>query len=396
MYEMPVTLTKPIDDSVASPADMRLVYFVHDLGDPAVARRLLMLQPHLSTAVIIGFHRAAHAPAQLSGWPVIALGRTADGKLARRAVSVLRNLALLRRLRHHLRGANFVMARQLEMLVLASAARRRYAKTAILAYECLDIHNAMVKPSLIREALRHLEAQHLREADVVVVSSPAFIKSYLKPIHGPHLPSLCLVENKVLRAELQDWPGPQPPLPGPPWRIGWFGVLRCRRSLELLIELTRKLPGQIIVELRGRPSRTAIPDFDELVALAPGMVFLGAYDRQSDLAQIYQAVHFTWAIDDYEAGLNSAWLLPNRLYEGGVHGAVPLASTDVETGNWLAAEHAGILLAEPLGAALLNYFSTLTAIHYLAARAELDAVPVERWVDNGQDAARLSTSAKRA
>jgi succinoglycan biosynthesis protein ExoL len=385
----------PVFGPGPTPPETHLVYFVHDLGDPAVARRLSMLRPYLVSAVIIGFHRTAPAPLRVAGWPAVTLGCTIDGRLGRRAFSVLRNLAMIRRLRRHLLGANFVMARQLEMLALATAARHRYAKTAILAYECLDIHSVMVGPSPISRALRLAEVRLLRATDVVIVSSPAFIQAYLRPTHGVMLPPTCLIENKVLRGELDGWPKNQPRPPGPPWRIGWYGVLRCRRSLELLIELTRQLPGQVVVELRGRPARSAIPDFDSLVAAAPDVSFLGAYDRQHDLGRIYQAVHFAWAIDFYETGLNSTWLLPNRLYEGGLHGAVPIAAASVETGHWLARQNAGTLLQEPFAAELLRYFSSLNTETYAAAVASLAAVPVECWADDGQDGERLMASVSR-
>lgn len=369
--------------------EIHLVYFVHDLGDPAVARRLAMLQPFLASAVIIGFHRTDPAPVQLGGWPAVTLGRTKDGRLGRRAISVLRNLAMIRQLRRHLLGANFVMARQLEMLALATAAQCQYAKNAVSAYECLDIHRVMIGPSPISRLLRRVEAMLLRTTDIVIVSSPAFVRSYLQPQYAALMPPTCLIENKVLQSE---WSGSveiQTRQPGPPWRIGWYGVLRCRRSLKLLIELTRQLPGQIIVELRGRPSRAAIPDFDSLIESSPYVVFLGAYDRQRDLADIYQAVHFTWAIDFYETGLNSTWLLPNRLYEGGLHGALPLALASVETGHWLAAQNTGILFDEPLAAGLLRYFTSLTHQAYTESKALHAKVPIERWIDDGQDAVRL-------
>jgi len=153
--------------------------------------------------------------------------------------------------------------------------------------------------------------------------------------------------------------------------------------------MSEKLPGKIIVELRGRPARSAIPDFDALIASARYVTYHGAYDRQRDLADMYQSVHFTWAIDFYEAGQNSAWLLPNRLYEGGSFGAVPLAIAEVETGRWLQRQNAGIVLDGPLGPALLAYFSALSPPSYASAQAALQAVPRECWVDSGADAKRL-------
>jgi succinoglycan biosynthesis protein ExoL len=368
----------------------RLVYFVHDLGDPAVARRLSMLRPFLTSAVVIGFHRSAEAPAQVEGWPVVALGRTADGQLGRRTLSVLQTYATIGRLRAYIVDATVVMARQLEMLVLAGMARRRFAPTAVLAYECLDIHRLMVTSSWIGSGLRRLEARLLRATDLVVVSSPAFVREHLHRIHGEGLPPVCLIENKVLRTDIAPSTVTNPRPDGPPWRIGWFGVLRCQRSLELLTSLARRMPEQIVIELRGRPARSAIPDFDTLVAAAPGVRFLGPYDRQLDLAGIYRAVHFTWAIDFFEAGLNSQWLLPNRLYEGGLHGAVPIALASVETGGWLARHNAGVLLHEPLAEALAQYFSDLTTASYAASAAHVQAVPRTAWMDDGSDGARLA------
>lgn len=151
-----------------------------------------------------------------------------------------------------------------------------------------------------------------------------------------------------------------------PWRIGWFGVIRCRRSLALLAALAQ--PGVVEVVVRGRPAPGAVPEFDRVAAATPGLTFLGGYDRRVDLARIYGAVDFTWAMDFFEAGGNSDWLLPNRLYEGSLFGSVALALRSTQTGTWLAARQAGVLLDEPLERTLPAWFAALTpARHALAA-----------------------------
>jgi hypothetical protein len=373
----------------------KLVYFVHDLSDPAVSRRLAMLQPYLVAATVIGFHRSGTAPDRVGGWPAVSLGRTGDGLLGQRLLSVLRVRTTIGRLRAYMTDATVIMARQLEMLVLARAARSRFAADATLIYECLDIHRLMVTPSLAGAALRWSESRLLRQTDLLIVSSPAFLREHLDRIHAAALPPSCLIENKVMQAEIAAGlpAGCRPD--GPPWRIGWYGVLRCRRSLQLLIDLTQRLPGQIVVELRGRPAYSAIPDFDALVESAPGVHFLGTYDRQHDLDRIYKAVHFTWAIDFFEDGANSEWLLPNRLYEGGAHGAVPIALATVETGRWLAREATGILLEQPIAENLLRYFAGLTRPVYMQAVQSLMAVPRDRWVDGGADGVRLAEALLR-
>ena len=372
------------DQSMNAPT-MRLAYFVHDLGDPAVIRRLDMLAPQLADAVVIGFHRDAVPPATVAGWPAIPLGRTADRQLGRRVLSVLQARLRLGELRPRLEAATVVMSRQLETLVLARAARARFAPGAMLVQECLDVHGLLVGGGLLNRALRRLEGWLLRGCDLLLISSPAFLREHLAPAHGAALPQVLLVENKVLGAELTMQaarPLASPPA-GPPWRIGWYGMIRCRRSLELLIGLVRQFPGLIEVEIRGRPSLNVIPDFAALVSGVPGLSFLGPYDRRHDLPAMYRGVHFAWAIDYYEAGANSDWLLPNRLYEGSLYGAVPITLARTETGRWLAGRQAGVLLQEPLEAALPAYVSALDGAGYAAAAAAIAAIPRGDLVEDG-------------
>ena len=363
---------------------MRLAYIVHDLADPAVARRLAMLAPHLASAIVIGFHRDATPPAQVAGWPAIPLGRTEDAQLGKRILSVLQARLQLGTLEPHLAGATVVMSRQLETLVLARAARARFAPGAMLVQECLDVHRLLVGRSWKSLAMRRLEGRLLRACDLLLVSSPAFLREHLVPAHGAALPPAMLVENKVLQAELAPAEPTAARLPAaPPWRIGWYGVIRCRESLMLLADLVRRLPGQVEVEIRGRPAPSAIPDFAAVVAATPGLHFLGPYDRRRDLPALYRGVHFAWAIDYFEAGANSDWLLPNRLYEGSLHGAVPIALARTETGRWLAGRQAGVLLREPLSQTLPDVFAALDAGGYAAAAAAVAAIPRTDLVEDG-------------
>jgi len=121
-------------------------------------------------------------------------------------------------------------------------------------------------------------------------------------------------------------------------------MLRCQKSLSILSALAATSGGRVEVVLRGRPARSAFNDFDAVVAKSPGLTFGGPYVA-ADLPELYGGVHFTWAIDYFEEGLNSSWLLPNRLYEGAVYGAPPVALAQVETGRWLARHGVGVTLA---------------------------------------------------
>lgn len=375
---------------------MKLAYFVHDLNDAAVHRRVRMLRGGFSEIALLGFRRSAAPPASVEGIACVDLGRTADARMARRAASVARAAASLHRWRHAVDGAAVVLARQLETLALASLARRLFAPGAPLVFESLDVHRLMVSRGAAGAALRAVEGRLLRACGMLVVSSPAFVAEHFAKAHKA-LPPVYLVENKLLSSEPAAEPaaGRDPAARSPsgrPWRIGWFGVLRCRRSLHHLAELVRRFPGGVEVVLRGRPSRTAIPDFDAVLADTPGLVFQGAYDRRTDLAAMYGSVHFTWAIDFFEAGANSDWLLPNRLYEGGLHGAVPIALGSVETGRWLERRGAGLLLDEPLARSLPALFEGMDAGRYARAREAVARLPRSEFVHGEAESADFAAA----
>ena len=370
---------------------MRIAYFVHDLADAAVHRRVRMMRS-FADVTVLGFHRSDTAVLQFAGVDTVDLGRTVDARLGHRAMAVLRAVLNSGRWHGHLAGTTILIARQLEMLVLAAMIRRQIAPAAPLVFECLDIHRLMLTRHPVSVALRMLEARLLRSCDMLLVSSPAFLANHFAR-YGSALPSQLLLENKVLTQDVS--PGLLDRIgqlrgtasaAGPPWRIGWFGVIRCRRSLQLLADLVTALPGVVEVIIRGRPRRNVIPDFDKVVATTPGLSFLGEYDRHTELAALYGDVHFAWAIDFYEAGRNSDWLLPNRLYEGTLYGAVPLVLDSVETGRWLARRQCGVRLQDTpdqsLERSLLEFFGGLDGKRYSMARTALARVPLSDLLDD--------------
>jgi succinoglycan biosynthesis protein ExoL len=348
----------------------KICYFAHDLADPAVHRRVRMLVQGGAVVTTMGFRRSAAPVATVQGTEAIDLGRTVDGMLAKRAFTVAQIFGNLGILAEHLSGADVVLSRNLEMLVLASRARKRYAPCAALVYECLDIHRMLLSDGAIGSALRLVESRLWQNVDLLLTSSPAFIEHYFKQ-RGFAAP-IRLVENKVLRFDDEAPISLRSHRPGPPWRVGWFGVIRCRRSLEILSSVARAAEGALEVVIRGQPSRAVFVDFEADVANRPHVQYAGPYRNPDELSAIYGEVHFSWAIDYYERGKNSAWLLPNRIYEGCCYGAVPLAVDGVETSRWLTDRGVGVVCDEPIEHYLLAFAKSLTQARYLDLAAQVD------------------------
>jgi hypothetical protein len=198
-----------------------------------------------------------------------------------------------------------------------------------------------------------------------------------------------VVENKVLdldAPQAREIATCQLP-PGPPWRIGWFGMIRCQTSLDILCRLAASHPRLVEIVIRGRPARVAFRNFDEQVARTPGVSFGGAY-HPSELGDLYGGVHFNWAIDYFEEGANSTLLLPNRIYEGGPYGAVPIGLARTETGRWLKQRAMGVLFDAP-GDELGSFLRRLNPSAYDGLRHMVQSHPQRSFVADRSDCESL-------
>jgi hypothetical protein len=243
---------------------------------------------------------------------------------------------------------------------------------ARLVYECLDIHRLMLGSGPISAMLRAIERACLKHAALLMTSSPAFIAHYFR-LRQNFKGQALIVENRILTLDNAAPTAKAAPAILPPWKIAWCGVLRCAKSFEILERVTQALHGKLEVELWGAPAHDQIPGFDARIAAAPWMNFHGRYAVE-DLPRIYGHAHFIWAIDYYEAGGNSDWLLPNRLYEGLAFGSLPIAIENVETARWLEQRQVGIVLNGELGPALETFLRESTPEKYQRLRAAAEAL----------------------
>ena len=134
---------------------------------------------------------------------------------------------------------------------------------AKLVYEIEDVHDVFFRNTLAARVMRFLERRILASADLVVLPSPGFAEGYLVPHQGYDRPYF-LLENRIQLKEV-------PARNAPPseqaqawkkntdrWVIGWFGTLRCRKSMQLLSG-DRRTPGRQGLDLHAR-----VPDRDRV------------------------------------------------------------------------------------------------------------------------------------
>ncbi|GAL11907.1 glycosyltransferase [Vibrio astriarenae] len=372
---------------------MNILYIVHDLNDAAVHRRVAMLEAGGANITLMGFFRGKEPNLSSS---TISLGQTHDASFLHRVLSISKAKLMLKQcLATHQIGRNnhdLIIARNLDMLALGVAANKKLDLP--LVYECLDIHRFLIHSGVLGRLFRQLEQSLTRSASMLITSSQGFVDHYFRPISKASLPTLVL-ENKVFTTKPLPTVEPQASVNGP-IIITWNGAIRCSRSLDILCDVSNKMAGRVKVVIRGKPAYTEFNDFQAIIDSHAHIEFLGPYQFPDDLAQIYSSAHFNWTLDYFEEGGNSEWLLPNRIYEGGLFSTPPLYRRGNFTAQTLEALQIGCplkgLTNQEITDEVVDFLSRLNQGNYQQLVQASLSVPTSRWLfDTAQAKSLVAT-----
>lgn len=320
----------------------KVIFFGHNPEDAAIKRRAVAMMQ--SGFDLTGYMPRRGAP-KTHDFPVIDLGETRDNAYLERIAHIFSGAKAAMEHPVPLQQADLLYARNLDMLALAARTKNRLNLKAPLVYECLDVHHRLTGPSLGARLLRKLEAHLLKQTALVVVSSSRFETEHFARYHAGNYTHM-LVENRLIEGDrFGNRPVKLRPVPTRPARIrmGWFGNLRCRRSMTALKRLANIYRDDLEIALRGYPARSVFPQFEAEIAELPNVTYEGPYSAPEDLEKIYTSVDVVWACDWYEDGANSLWLLPNRIYEGGYFACPAIAAKGTQTAQWLDEHGTGLL-----------------------------------------------------
>lgn len=319
-------------------------------------------------------------------WDNVHLGMTSDRNYLARLPMLL--MGLLRMLAHarSLREADFIYARNIDLLFLGLFARWLTRSSARLIYEVEDVQEIFFKPTPGGRIFRALEGWALRRIDMLVPLSPGFMHGYFEPVHGYDGPHYVL-ENKI---QLEGRPDIRTPA-GTAWQgirdrwvIGWFGTLRCPKSMRLLEEIAQRMSDRVEIYTRGYPTETGLDAYMQIVERNPNWVYDGEYTIPEDLEQMYGRVHFSWCLDFLDEHGNSPLLLACRMYQGGFYGAAPLVVKGWEMDRWCRRAGVGHAFEPPYVDQICNFLNGLDFARYAQARANMDARRHELFEEDGR------------
>lgn len=304
-------------------------------------------------------------------WPNTHLFVTENENLVKRARIVGASILKMFKHRQRMRDADVIIARNLDMLAIAWAARALAgAKRTPLVYECLDINGSLCGDGAKSRLMRAAERFLLARVQMLVVSSPGFIRNYFEPLQGYRGP-WTLWENKLAAgASLPARPTVREIRPADqPLRLGWVGTIRCAPSLDLLTRAAEEIGPDLHIHISGVVHHHVLPDFEARIASHDNITYHGPYDYPDDLADIYSAIDLVWSQDLWQSGNNSDWLLPNRIYEASWAGCPNLAVAQTETGRRVVEDGLGWVIERPDADLLIDLLGQLDR-HDIAAKGQ--------------------------
>ncbi|QHQ36418.1 glycosyltransferase [Algicella marina] len=355
-----------------------LMFFAADISEVAQLRRIRAYRDLGHEVASVGMSKRACAVE----WRHLSFGRIGEQRLWRRASRLVMAMPRLWWLRRQVAACDLLIARNLDMGVLALAARLLAGRRVPLVYECLDIHGLLSGRGVASRLARWVERRLLARAAVLVTSSGGFIDGYFRPVQG-HDGQWLLLENKLS--------GPLPPRPAPgrrtgPLVLGWVGALRCGPSFALLCAVADAMP-EVRIEMRGRVHAHALPGFHAAVAARPNMAWRGEYAWPEGLAAAYAGLDMVWAQDLWQRGANSDLLLPNRIYEASWFGCPSLAVAGTETGRRVADDGLGWVVGSAEAVEVVTLLRGLDRTELAARRAALLARPDRDFAQMPEDLA---------
>ena len=329
-----------------------IAYFAGDATNPTVRLRIASFLREKIDVTGFTFRRDKFHSDFVPFWDNVELGVTKDRRYFSRLTTILKGLRIMWRHRARLREVDVLYARLFDSAFLAMLMAKLLRLDAKLVYEIEDVHDVFFRQTLWARIMRFLERRILANADLVVLPSPGFSEGYLVPYQG-YDKAYFLLENRIQLDEI-------PPKDAPPsaraeawkqskdrWVIGWFGTLRCRKSMRLLSEIAERLGDKVLIYTRGFPTETGLEAYMEIVDRHPNWVHEGPYLMPDDLEDLYGRVHFVWCLDFYDENGNSELLLACRMYHGGYFGAVPLFTKQSQMARHLAPHAIGHAISDP-------------------------------------------------
>lgn len=306
---------------------MKIAFLLPVQNHVRFQKRISLLKELGVETDIFSFERE-HYPGKTISY--ISIGKVKHGNYIKRIVPLIKALS---KVRNSIRNSDVVYAFGLDTGFLGWFAKTLSRRNSKLVYEVGDIREIMVDEGKRGQTLRLMERLLVKRTNVIVVTSPAYVSEYFNKIQGITNSNFQVIENKMpyipenAKYPLFSTNNKRPIC------IGYFGIIRCSRSLEILKQVAIQSKGRKKVIIHGIPRN--IPRFEKNVAKTPNMEYGGPYRVPEDLAEMYCNIDLVWACYPYTGSKkgNWSWAMTNRFYEACAYRRPILAQRGTQDGK---------------------------------------------------------------
>lgn len=276
--------------------------------------RLTSLEKILGPAFILTYRRPSYKTE--IDRDVVVIGILENSRYVRRFFTYMKALKLLKRA---VGKSNVMYVFGFDNLLLTWLARALNPGRCRIVYEVPDIREVFFREGMIGGLFRSLDRFLLGKIDVLISTSDGFIDYYRAKVEK--LPKIFLLENKV-HLDIDDKHVKHKQLAKCPdvdsnIRVGYFGLLRCVRTLDIMIKLAQR-ESKLTIILRGIFMKHT-EEYRNLIEEISNIHYLGPYISPFHLEEMYNDIDISWIAYPYSKEDIGNWKLArtNRYYEAG-------------------------------------------------------------------------------
>ena len=287
----------------------KILVFTTAIEHSTFRKTAMMLANSGAKVHVVGFTRNNFPASENKGYSIESLGTLSHGNYFKRFVKLLKFLLTFRK---KAKDYDVIYNFTLDTLIISKLSLLFIKKTWV--YQIQDIRSIFFGKSIISTIARWVEKTLVKRIDLLVVSSIDYYTGYFKTIHNVKPEKVFVIENKLInqirRRAFEDKLFSINKI-----NIGYFGVMRCERSWEILKDLALKYPEKFSLYMRGKP--VAMPNLEEEIRNIPNIEYGGVYKSPDDLAELYDKVDIVWACYPYNKSKEGNWKLARtiRFYE---------------------------------------------------------------------------------
>lgn len=285
----------------------RILVFTTAIEHSTFRKTAEMLSKEGADVHVIGFTRDNY-PAADSSLSIESLGKIDHGNYMRRFLLLLKFLLFFRK---KAKKFDVIYTFTLDTLLISATSLLFKKKTYV--YHIQDIRAVFFGKGLKSKLARFLESVLIRKIDLLVVSSVDYFTGYFKKRYGFPKTNTLVIENKLPKVILEGQQNSDPQ--SEKITIGYFGVMRCERSWQILKSLAESSPEIFDIFLRGKPM--AIPGIEDQIRNIHNITYKGLYKSPDDLVELYNCVDMVWAAYPYSDSYDGNWKYARtiRFYE---------------------------------------------------------------------------------